>query len=226
MSGPCRDSVIAREDHWDHDCSRLGYRRPTDYSKQRLEQSTRWGLCHGRVNIRPGSREPTVGLFRCDFDTIRVRKTKGLAGNHRLTPILLGFPTWARTKDLSIDRTTDRTLSLRQIEHRYESFDDLICLQDKHLRDLQPQSCRSLAVDNKSKLGWLLNGKIARLFALQDPRRIGGHSSKGILENDAVTHQSANRRCVLGGPNGSNTVAKREFGNFGFHASKKPSDGT
>ena len=37
-------------------------------------------------------------------DTDRTEKTKGLAGNHRLTPAIFGSPTWARTRDLRINR--------------------------------------------------------------------------------------------------------------------------
>ena len=36
-------------------------------------------------------------------DTDRFQKTKGLAGNHLLTPVILGSPTWARTRDLRIN---------------------------------------------------------------------------------------------------------------------------
>ena len=56
------------------------------------------------------------------------------------------------------------------------------------MRDLQPQSCRSLAVDDKSKLRRLLNGKIARLFASQDPSHIGGHFPKRSMRQPRRTH--------------------------------------
>src|SRR6185295_4921824 len=52
----------------------------------------------------PACRQPDLGASSSDFsDTDRIRKTKGLAGNHRLTPVILGSPTWARTRDLRIN---------------------------------------------------------------------------------------------------------------------------
>src|SRR5678815_1476402 len=60
----------------------------------------------GGWEFAPACRQPDLGASSRDFsDTDRIRKTKGLAGNHRLTPVILGSPTWARTRDLRIDRT-------------------------------------------------------------------------------------------------------------------------
>ena len=49
-------------------------------------------------------------------DTVRTRsqeKTKGLAGIHQLTPVILGSPTWARTRDLRINSPALYRLSYR-----------------------------------------------------------------------------------------------------------------
>ena len=52
-----------------------------------------------------------AGKFGHEQDTERIQKTKGLAGNHRLTPVILGSPTWARTRDLRINSTRLDTLA-------------------------------------------------------------------------------------------------------------------
>src|SRR5678816_2951218 len=58
----------------------------------------------GGWEFAPACRQPDLGASSRDFsDTDRIRKTKGLAGNHRLTPVILGSPTWARTRDLRIN---------------------------------------------------------------------------------------------------------------------------
>ena len=50
-------------------------------------------------------RSPNGRPLSCDFGHGQDQKRRGLAGNHRLTPVILGSPTWARTRDLRINRT-------------------------------------------------------------------------------------------------------------------------
>jgi hypothetical protein len=67
-------------------------------------ESTKWTCVTGGWEPAPACSQPDLGASSRDFsDTDRIQKTKGLAGNHRLTPVILGSPTWARTRDLRIN---------------------------------------------------------------------------------------------------------------------------
>jgi hypothetical protein len=44
-------------------------------------------------------RNGTALVARSPSGTDGAEKTKGLAGTNQLTPVILGFPTWARTRD-------------------------------------------------------------------------------------------------------------------------------
>jgi len=69
-----------------------------------LERVRQVDLRHRGLGTCPARRQPDLGASGRDFsDTDRIRKTKGLAGIHRLTPVILGSPTWARTRDLRIN---------------------------------------------------------------------------------------------------------------------------
>src|SRR6186713_73920 len=48
-----------------------------------------------RASGRPNQSPVAAAISDAD----RFQKTKGLAGNHQLTPAILGSPTWARTRD-------------------------------------------------------------------------------------------------------------------------------
>jgi len=67
--------------------------------RARGARSTSW-----RRSRRPGTSErpgrPRYGNHAANRAS---EKTEGLAGNHRLTAVILGSPTWARTRDLRIN---------------------------------------------------------------------------------------------------------------------------
>jgi len=67
-------------------------------------ESDKWTCVTGGWSLPLPVVSQILGASSRDFsDTDRIRKTKGLAGNHRLTPVILGSPTWARTRDLRIN---------------------------------------------------------------------------------------------------------------------------
>ena len=78
--------------------------RPTDHSKRGLERVDQMALASQEAGSFPWPVRQRLRASSRDFsDTDRIQKTKGLAGNHRLTPVILGSPTWARTRDLRIN---------------------------------------------------------------------------------------------------------------------------
>ncbi len=76
---------------------------------QRAKRS-RWLACFG-------DRAPST--YGNSTATARPEKTKGLAGNHQLTPVILGSPTWARTRDLRINSPALYQLSYRGTASNY-----------------------------------------------------------------------------------------------------------
>ena len=78
--------------------------RPTDQLKRGLKNRPERAATSPRPVVRPlPVASQKLDRLAAISDTDRIQKTKGLAGNHRLTPVILGSPTWARTRDLRIN---------------------------------------------------------------------------------------------------------------------------
>ena len=85
----------------------------------RMRSGARWGPTGGGIGWLAcfGDRAPST--YGNSTATARPEKTKGLAGNHRLTPVILGSPTWARTRDLRINSPALYRLSYRGTASNY-----------------------------------------------------------------------------------------------------------
>src|SRR5262249_32658658 len=73
------------------------------------------------------------------------------------------------------------------------SFNHLVRPCEQHRRHIESQCIGSLQIDHQFELGRRLQGKIARISALQDPVDVGCGASEDIAGIDAVGNQTAAR---------------------------------
>src|SRR5262245_36524762 len=70
-------------------------------------------------------------------------------------------------------------------------LDDLISPSEHRGRDGEAEGLGGLEVDHERKLGWLLDGQVGWLGALEDPVDEDGGSAKGVRHVVAIGDQAA-----------------------------------
>ena len=75
--------------------------------------------------------------------------------------------------------------------HDAASIDHLICLGEQHGRNIEAERLGGLEVDHHFELDWGLDGKLARLRALEDAIGIGRRAPKTIGQVNSVGQQPA-----------------------------------
>src|SRR5438094_1074538 len=90
-------------------------------------------------------------------------------------------------------------------------FDDLIRPQQQRLWNRQPKSLRGLEVDDEFELGWLLDGKVGGLRALEDLVHIDRRTSIEVTILRPIRHEITSLGVTLDPVHGWQATVHREL---------------